>query len=262
MDEIVEEKGAVSRQPLFWYIYSMQVLPAISLRPFIRHYLFIENPVRTPIRFFSDGNPGIVFCDGEMILDGEYLPSSFAYGQISGFKDLYYAGSLLIVVFRPFGLHALTGIPATVLKDRVIDLSLIFRQPPGRETADEFFSGLQQAPCSLTQACINFIDQQKGLVSLAQLQDFSGYQERQLERRFKVSVGISPAKYCNIVRTHTFLKSLRKDAAITPLVFENGYFDQSHAIKDFKKLTGLTPRHYLHHNYPLACNFLSRFFTI
>lgn len=240
----------------------MQVLPSISLRPFIRHYLFIENPVRTAIRFFSDGNPGIVFCDGEMILEGQYLPSSFAYGQISHYKDLYYSGSLLIVVFRPYGLHALTGIPATALKDQFIDLSLIFKQPPARETVDAFFNSLQQHTCLLTQACINYIDQQKGLVSLAQLQDFSGYQERQLERRFKESAGISPVKYANIVRTHTFLKSLKKNIPITPLVFENGYCDQSHAIKDFKKLTGLTPRHYLHNNHPLASNFLSRNCTI
>lgn len=240
----------------------MQVLPSISLRPFIRHYLFIENPARTPIRFFSDGNPGIVFCNGEIILEGQLLPSSFAYGQITHYKDLYYSGSLLIVVFRPYGLHALTGIPATALKDQFIDLSLIFKQPPTRDTVNELFRSLQQHTCVLTQATIDYIDQQKGQLSMAQLQHFTGYQERQLERRFKASVGISPAKYCNIVRTHTFLKSLRKEEKITPLVFENGYCDQSHAIKDFKKLTGLTPRHYLHHNFPLASNFLSRNCTI
>lgn len=240
----------------------MQVLPSISLRPFIRHYLFIENPVRRPIRFFSDANPGIVFCEGEMILDGEYLPPAFAYGQITHYKDLYYSGSLLIVVFRPYGLHALTGIPATELKDQFIDLSLIFKQPPARDTVDAFFCSLQQHTCSLTKATIDYIDRAKGMLTLAQLQDFSGYQERQLERRFKASVGIGPAKYCNIVRTHRFLKSLQKDRKITPLVFENGYCDQSHAIKDFKKLTGLTPRNYLHENYQLASNFLSRNCTI
>lgn len=246
----------------FFYIYSMQVLPSISLRPFIRHYLFIENPARTPIRFFSDGNPGIVFCDGEIILEGNYLPPAFAYGQITHYKDLYYSGSLLIVVFRPYGLHALTGIPATALKDQFIDLSMIFKKPPARDNVNEFFSSLQQHTCSLTQATIDYIDQQKGQLSIPQLQVFTGYQERQLERRFKESVGISPARYCNIVRTHAFLKSLQKNKKITPLVFENGYCDQSHAIKDFKKLTGLTPRHYLHNNYPLASNFLSRNFTI
>lgn len=240
----------------------MQVLPSISLRPFIRHYLFIENPVRTPIRFFSDGNPGIVFCNGEIIVDQEYLPAAFAYGQITRYKDLYYSGSLLIVVFRPYGLHALTGIPATELNDQFVDLSLIFKQPPTRETVDAFFTSLQQHTCTLTQATIDYIDQQKGQLSMVQLQHFTGYQERQLERRFKASVGISPARYCNIVRTHTFLKSLKKEEKITPVVFENGYCDQSHAIKDFKKLTGLTPRHYLHHNFPLASNFLSRNCTI
>ena len=241
----------------------MQVLPTIALRPYIRHYLLIENTGAIPIRFFSDGNTGIVFSFGSLFLDGQVLPSAFAYGQISAFKDLQCTPrtTLLIAVLRPYGMHALLGIPATEMKDQIIDLATLLgkRAPivndlPALETFFLQLTSRHENP--LMQETVQFIEQKRGQVSMEQLEHFTGYHERQLERRFQETIGLTPVKFSNIIRLHAFIKDLHKGEKITSVAYEHGYYDQAHAIRDFKRLTGLTPRHYLHKSQPLASNFV------
>src|ERR1700754_3003153 len=107
----------------------MQILPSPELSPFIRHYLFLnkESMDTCKLRLFSDGSTGIVFYSGlPLTLNTHHpLPTAFAYGQITDFKDIICHGpvALFIVVFRPDGFHRLSGLPATAIKDKVIPLA-------------------------------------------------------------------------------------------------------------------------------------------
>jgi AraC-like DNA-binding protein len=67
--------------------------------------------------------------------------------------------------------------------------------------------------------------------------------ERQLERKFKTSVGISPKKLQRIVRFEKSLQLLRRAdyKQLTSVAHELDYTDQSHFIKDFKDFSGMTP---------------------
>jgi AraC-like DNA-binding protein len=67
--------------------------------------------------------------------------------------------------------------------------------------------------------------------------------ERQLQRRFKQSVGISASKFSRMAKFEKSVHALSDTAygQLTNLGYEIGYADQSHFIHDFKLFSGLTP---------------------
>ena len=70
---------------------------------------------------------------------------------------------------------------------------------------------------------------------------------RQLERHFKKQIGISPKQLSKAIRLQATLQLLlnKKSLTLTDIAYESDYFDQSHFIKDFKDLVGVTPKDFL-----------------
>jgi AraC-like DNA-binding protein len=68
-----------------------------------------------------------------------------------------------------------------------------------------------------------------------------------LERKFACLVGKTPKQYARIVRFTEVIKgfSSMNDPLLTTHAYENGYFDQAHFVKDFKALSGYTPKEFL-----------------
>ncbi|MGY0037177.1 AraC family transcriptional regulator [Pedobacter sp. NJ-S-72] len=267
----------------------MQVSPSIDLSAYIKHYLFLttKNKEVKKLRLFSDGNTGMVFSFKDQLISQfnkrntpYYLPDSFIYGQLSSFKDLYCMGetSLMIVVFHPHGLSNILAIPSDELINKNIKTDELFGSK-GDELheklsnsnniqdkitlVENFFRktiAIRNLPNQpLITASINYITQNKGLLPISRLTEFTGYHERKLERTFIQSIGISPKRFSNIIKLHVFLKQLRDQPAqanFTYLGYEAGYYDQPHLIREFKKYTGLTPSQYNSITNPLAINFL------
>lgn len=66
---------------------------------------------------------------------------------------------------------------------------------------------------------------------------------KQFERTFSKYVGVNPKKFASIIRFQNVLQIKSKNnKSMTQLAYNNGYYDQSHFIHDFKSLTGLTPK--------------------
>ncbi|MEO8535765.1 MAG: helix-turn-helix domain-containing protein [Flavobacterium sp.] len=270
----------------------MQVLPPEELSTYIKHYLFLENKGNDiqKLRLFSDGNTGVVFSLKSKLISGfinygtqNYLPSSFLYGQLNGFKDIYSGNemAIMIVVFQPNGINQLLGITSSELKDSIITIDAIFGRPgielqeklaeqitiQGRlNLLNDFFKTLEakkpQTNQLITNASLDFITKNKGKFSLKQLVDYTGYTERHIERKFTECVGLNPKKFGNIIKLHNFLKLLKnktEDTNLTSLSYQAGFADQSHLIKDFKKHTGITPKEYLHNAGKLTNNFIKTF---
>ncbi|RXM51334.1 MULTISPECIES: helix-turn-helix transcriptional regulator [unclassified Chryseobacterium] len=111
----------------------------------------------------------------------------------------------------------------------------------------------------LIAAIQKHILQHKGTVSSKDLENFSGYSERHLERKFEDYLGISPKKYTNIIRLHYFLSLMNQGISkenLTTLSYRAGYSDQSHLIREFKKNIGLTPKQYVKTENKMAVNFI------
>ncbi|CAC9973831.1 AraC family transcriptional regulator [Flavobacterium panici] len=269
----------------------MQASPSKELSQYIKHYLFLDNTETAvqKFRLFSDGNTGLVFSVKSKLISGinkyevkEYLPASFLYGQLNGFKDLYSENeiTLIIVVFQPSGINQLLGIPASEFHDSIIPVEDIFDQKIKAlqeklsqqnnqtriELLNHFFkSMIVTKPFSspfIIDHSLNFIIDKRGDFSIKQLVQYTGYTERHLERKFQECIGLNPKKFGNVVRLHHFLKLLKEkpeNSNLTTICYDAGFSDQSHLIKDFKKHTGITPTEYIYNTGKLTNNLIKRF---
>lgn len=73
---------------------------------------------------------------------------------------------------------------------------------------------------------------------------------RSLERMFNKYIGIPASTYCLINRFHHSINQLLRDdyEKLSDLAFDNGYFDQMHFIRDFKRFAGITPKDFKQQN--------------
>ena len=261
----------------------MQISPPKQLASYIKHYIFLENPEEDSknLRLFADGNTGLIIsADINMQDNAETnLPSSFFYGQPTQYKDLTTKGkfSLLAVVFQPYFFNLLFNVAAKEIKNEIISASDILKDQliPFQESLynkadpqsvinalNDFFLKLiskKDTSDSWLIKAQQYLLQNKGTISLKDLEYFTGYSERHIERKFEEHIGISPKKYNTIIRLHHFLSLMKNDinkASMTNLSYEAGYSDQSHLIKEFKNTIGLTPSQYLKTKNKLAVNFI------
>lgn len=93
---------------------------------------------------------------------------------------------------------------------------------------------------------INKIYSSHGMLSVHELSDLLGYSEQHIRRKFEAYIGFSPKQFFQIVKFQNSLDMyLKKDGSdILDIIYENGYYDQAHFIKSFKKFAHLTPRQY------------------
>lgn len=263
----------------------MQISPPKHLAPFIRHYIFLENSeeVSKNVRLFTDGSTGLILS-GNMNLYShisvDRMPLSFFYGALHSYRDFYSKGrfSLLAVVFQPYFFNILLKVSAKEIRNQIISAEDVLHDQlhPFQEKlfnrADplslinslnifftEFLSAEIGSDYHLIRGVQQYILQNKGSVSSRELEKFTGYSERHLERKFESYMGLSPKKYSGITRLHYFLSLINKgigDENMTGLSYHAGYADQSHLIRDFKTSTGLTPKEYLKTENKMAVNFI------
>jgi len=266
----------------------MQLPPSNELKSIVKHYLFVDSndDEHSCYRFFSDGNPGIVFhFDAPLTQDNntntlkQLQPQSFIYGQITHYNNITLNGrlSMLVVVLQPFGINALLGVAASELNNAVVKLSDVF----GQEASDleaqllgassinqlvSFFerflvkrlAAVNQVDQILKNA-VNIICRHRGMVSIEDLVKILPVTERQLERKFNHYIGSSPKKFTDTIRFQFFLKSLQSissDKSLTEIIYAYGFYDQAHLNKYFKTNTGLTPMQYKAGYNPAVINFM------
>lgn len=77
---------------------------------------------------------------------------------------------------------------------------------------------------------------------------------RTLERRFENVVGLNPSELLKIRRFNksVLLMYSCKYDSFTEIAYESGYYDQSHFIREFRQLTGLTPREFLKEQFTIV----------
>lgn len=83
----------------------------------------------------------------------------------------------------------------------------------------------------------------RGNVLFNNMEQVTGYSERYCREKFKDSHGLSPKQYSSIMRFQNAMKGLLSPQYddLSSLACDNGYFDQAHFIRDFKKYTSIPP---------------------
>lgn len=99
---------------------------------------------------------------------------------------------------------------------------------------------------TLTAMVIQQALRHRGDIRIQQLEDLSGYTSRTLHRQFSQDTGMSPKTFCRIIRCQAALDTLntQHDVSFSELALDLGFSDQSHFLRDFKKLVSTTPCDY------------------
>ncbi|WGQ10149.1 helix-turn-helix domain-containing protein [Pedobacter gandavensis] len=274
---------------LFIFTPDMQLPPHISVQGLVKHYLVLSRQTSTQqlYRMFSDGNPGIVFHLKDQLLQWEegnlipqLQPRSFVYGQLSQYSTMASKGdlSMIVVVLQPHALFTHFHIPADELKDYTVPLVDLFGSE-ARDLEDQVISAVSvhraidciekflskktiesSALSKEIAIAMNLISQQQGIISIAQLLQNLPITEKQLERKFREHIGISPKRFADTIKFQHFLKLLQKQpdkGKIAELIYASGYYDQAHLNHNFKRMTGLSPIQYKHSQQLLAINLMA-----
>lgn len=82
----------------------------------------------------------------------------------------------------------------------------------------------------------------QGNIKMAQVIEYTTVSERQLERLFKIHVGMPPKKLTSLIRYQNVWHDVlhRRDMDSQDIVLKYGYTDQAHLLKDFKRFHSMT----------------------
>lgn len=96
---------------------------------------------------------------------------------------------------------------------------------------------------AIIQYVIEKVNEGRGAINISELIEQMGYSHCYTERLFKKEIGFSIKKYSNIIRIQKsidYINQNNKEDVYQKL----GFYDQSHFINEFKKITSMTPKHY------------------
>ena len=99
----------------------------------------------------------------------------------------------------------------------------------------------QQELDPLVEAAVAWLEQGTGAKRIDHLTRYIGLSQSALERRFRRVVGVSPKRFSSLVRLRNAVRLRATGVDFTTIAQSAGYFDQSHFIKDFRRVTGNTP---------------------
>lgn len=216
------------------------------------------------VRSFADRYPRLVFQLSDRFepmcsLQGEKLPLCYLSGiqtqkTAAAFDGVF---SQFGVSFYPHALNAFFRIDAAELLNQVLaiecfcktDLHCQLEQAGSHrnrvEVLNAYFYG-KLFNSSKQNLLINHIIRKNEIninSEIFELPKKYNISQRQLERLFKTSLGISPKKLQRIIRFEKALQLLSNTAyrQLTTISYELNYTDQSHFIKDFNAFSGTTP---------------------
>ncbi len=87
------------------------------------------------------------------------------------------------------------------------------------------------------------IRQTGGILPVRELMDRVCICQRHFERRFKHATGYTPKEYSRVVKFRRAMDQLRQVSGnnLFSVAVDCGYYDSSHLVKEFKKLSGSSP---------------------
>jgi len=233
-------------------------VPKAELAPFIDYYwlLTIDQP-RLVLQVIPDTAIDLVLSPGLADFAALYLPVSKPFAiELEG--PIQYAG----VCFRSATVAQLPGLEFNALRQLKVGMDTIESLNIRSLVADiqcvesigsiakkfnnywlERLHGQGRSTDKQTRvshaAMLAMLEEATGSGSIAAICETLGVSERQFRRLSIDLFGLSPKKLQNVLRLQTALDELFR---CEPRQLQDLYYDDSHRIRELKRLTGCTPR--------------------
>lgn len=229
--------------------------PHRDLLPWVAHYTLHlggggAGPVR-PLVLVPDGAGCLGFTLEDGALAGRIHGPSAAAVTVE--NDLKIRPFRFFVEFVPGGLRAFCPIPQSELAGRIFPLGLAAPaldaafQAAWRDSSclDEFIQGvdrLLRRRCPAGDGFSHVLALTAGRRGVAAAAADLAYSPRHLGRLFQTQLGLSPKTFSQVMRVNRAAQALRAGQdSLTWLAQELGYYDQSHFIRAFRQVCGVTP---------------------
>ena len=243
------------------------------ITPFIKEIIYLENDENSEVSlpFYADGYPGILFSETHepicLLPEEKLLPDFFLYGQTIEPIQLQIFGAYKIIVFQlyPFATRLLINESPKTLNDKCYDLDQVKGVNAKKTTQRLINKGTEERievisdyilslvknssvdPDNSIKLAVSTLINSKGMISIKQLREQLFITERTFERRFSKEIGVTPKQFAKIIQFSFSLNQIKTSdyTKLTNIAYDNGFTDQSHFIKTFKKYTGGTPKEIL-----------------
>jgi AraC-like DNA-binding protein len=222
------------------------------------------------IKVSPNGMPGIVFqhCNGRSAIENISMPSRivstptlFLYGlgtdpSVMNYKKGSYA--TIQVIFKPHALNTLLGINALALHGyaelnefAAEDLNLRLMEARNENEQVALLTRFLVAKFerartrdTLIEEGLHLIQKKVSFITVKSLREDLNISERQFERRFSQTVGLSPQSYIRVKRFNEAIRLMktRQYERLTDIAYALNFHDQSHFIREVREFSGMTPK--------------------
>lgn len=186
------------------------------------------------------------------------------YINISAVKN----SEMLVILFKPMGAYPFFGIPISKMNNTVQQAENFFGENVlkirdeiiGKQNVKDKFEIVEKWLFELLDESKKVPQELVEALELMQNQPFSKHNDlvksypktqKHLIQQFKKYCGLTPKSLHRIIRLNKLLESInqKKEIIWTDIVYETGYADQSHFIKDFQNFCGFNPSKYIKNGY-------------
>lgn len=238
--------------------------PREELRPYVRYYWILESDEPFSVLTFPIGCPQIIFHHKSSLYipeTGQLQSRLTISGQVNFPAHILSDGNLemIVAVFYPHTIGMFIDTPPSEFYNQEIN-GYDIENRRLNETAARIFDSLsgdnaitilEQWLLSKIHPTLNLrrIDSSLELllnnpsVSVNALADDACLSRKQYERVFREQVGMNPKEYTRVVRFQKALWMLQGGSRnYAGIAAGCGYADQSHLIREFKLMSGHTPK--------------------
>lgn len=275
----VVKNGQIEAGPISFYLTNVELQKIVPkyLSKQIKYIYILRSPAgevtQKPHVLIPDGTFELILNYGSAIYHTDSgqpavrRPSTLLAGGFRKQFSLHYTGAIHMVgvVFNPAYQTMLMNDRMDIYSASLVNAESIFGNTlktmadllPALSNTEhlreyienyfmKFFTG-QRDPMHTEnlRAAIEIIQRSKGSIDLPALSSRVCMSTRNFRRVFTESIGMSPKEYIRIIRSKNILHLTRKGQSTDAMAFELGYCDSSHLIRDFKEISGVTPRMYI-----------------
>lgn len=267
-----------------------RITPHPALAEFIECYWMMYSDNKLPLveKIIPDGFTELIFNYRDVYqsqISGHWrlqTPNLLA-GQLRSYFYLQNTGTTgsVAIKLKPASLTQLYGLSMDQYVDQIVDLdglahpafkalseqistTVALKHTQNseliKELLDNYFMNLVPgATANPLKQPLDLIFQSNGMLTVVEMAITAGISERQLERLFKKYIGLSPKYYARIIRFNYIFKVITsKKSSWAEVVYQSGYYDQSHFICNFKAFTGEDPSAYYFEEKNMANFFLNK----